>query len=230
MKLNIDFLLEPPNLTRNVLLTILPLAPLSMVNSMPGSYYKTEHIPDKFMLCGLFENILNLHLSENDRNAIRKKIKGHYKKKYKIDYHLEASNVGYKPISNHLFEIELPIAKPDLKFYEDLWTQHLIGSDERHLKGVVNYDWRVEKDMLGLKERNNSKEKNLYFTNNRKYFPLYYRSPQKREFLIAKGYFSLKLKMTPSFFDVLEQVIENNNIGYLGTSEGWVDVAIGEFK
>lgn len=228
MYVDIKFLLEPPNYTKSTMLLIQPLAPLSMVNSMPGSYYKTEHVPYKFMLCGLFENILNLHLAEGDRNAIRQKIKKHYMKEYKIDYEAENSNVGYNPITNHLFEIESLFVKPDLQFYEDVWTQHLIAGDERHLKGVINYDWNIEKDMIGLKIRNNSKEKNQYFTDNKNRFPQYYRSPQIREFLIANGYYGLKLNMTLQLFTILESAIQNNNIGYLGTSEGWVNVSFGE--
>lgn len=228
MTIDINFLLEPPELEKNVILMIQPLAPLSMVNSMPGSYYKTEHAPDKFMLYGLLENILNLHLAEDDRTAIRKRIIKHYKKKYKLEYVFTNSIVGYKPIINHLCEIESLFIKPSLQFFEDLWTQHLIGADERHLKGVVNYDWRLECDMIGLKKRNVAHEKNQYFANNKNRFPRYYRSPQRREFLIVKGFYGYKLKMTKHLFDMLDQAICINNIGYLGTSEGWVDVSIGD--
>lgn len=228
MILDINFLLELPNLTKSAMLIIRPLAPLSMVNSMPGSYYKTEHAPDNFMLYGLLENILNLHLAEDDRIAIRKKIIKHYKKKYKMEYVFANSNVGYKPIINHLCEIESLFIKPSLQFFEDLWTQHLIGADERHLNGVVNYDWCIENEMIGLKKRNVRQEKNQYFAINKSRFPMYYRSPQRREFLIVKGYYGFKIKMTQHLFDILKPAIENNNIGYLGTSEGWVDVSIGE--
>jgi CRISPR-associated protein Cas5 len=228
MNTDIKYLLEPPNLIKNVVLTIQPLAPLSMVNSMPGSYYKTEHAPDKFMLCGLFENILNLHLAQDDRNAIRNRIKKYYEKEYKINYEREISNVGYRPIINHLFEIDSLFVKPQLQFYEDVWTQHLIGADERHLKGVVNYDWRIENDMIGLKKRNVTQEKNRYFVDNKNRFPRYYRSPQQREFLIIKGYYGYKLKMTLQLFDMLALAVDNNNIGYLGTSEGWVNLLLGD--
>ncbi|MEW6005838.1 MAG: type I-PGING CRISPR-associated protein Cas5p [Stygiobacter sp.] len=228
MEIDIKYLFEPPELTKQVLLTIQPLAPLSMVNSMPGSYYKTEHAPDKYMLCGLFENNLNLHLSEDDRNAIRKKIKNYYKKKYKLNYELINSAVGYKPIINHLFEIESPPNLPDMKFYEDVWTQHLIGSDERHLRGVINNDWRIENDMCGLKGIDNTQERNAYFNSNRDKFPRFYRSPQQREYLITNGEYFFKLNMTASLFTILDFVIKENNVGYLGTSEGWVHISIGE--
>ncbi|MGD8781954.1 MAG: type I-PGING CRISPR-associated protein Cas5p [Ignavibacteria bacterium] len=249
MYVDINFLLEPPNLSKDVMLTIQPLAPLSMVNSMPGSYYKTEHAPDKFMLCGLFENILNLHLSEEHRNAIRKKIKKHYSKQCKLEYITENSNVGYKPILNHLFEVSSPIVIPDMKFYEDVWTQHLIQKDDsRHIDGSTNNDWRLEKELYGYEKRllyskklSDKKEKqkitkevNEAKNNLRKsergqnMFPKYYRSPKIREFLITDGEYILKLKMTHTLFNLVYNSIKENNIACLGTSEGWVDISIGE--
>lgn len=224
MKIDIEFIFEPPGLTKNSIITIEPLAPLSMVNSMPGSYYKTEKVPNKFMLCGLFENILNLHLADNERNLIRKKIKKHYKKKYKLEYEAKSSNVGYKPILEHLFEVVSPIVIPDMKFYEDLWSQHLIGSDSRHLNGAFNNDWQIENDILKLRET----EKNAFFTENRSNFPQYYRSPQLREFLITNGEFHVNAKMTEALYNLLENQCMKSNIGYLGTSEGWVHLSIGE--
>lgn len=230
MIINIDYLFEPPELSKSVALMIQPLAPLSMVNSMPGSYYKTDHAPDKFMLCGLFENILNLHLSESDRNAIRNKIQSHYRVKYRLEFEKVISNVGYKPIINHLFNVINLFVKPHLRFYEDYWTQHLIGADERHLKGVINYDWKLENDMVGLKKRNNTQETNEYFSINKGRFPKYYRSPQLREFLIADGYYGYKLEMTQQLFEVLKTSVDGSNLGYLGTSEGWVHISLGELS
>jgi CRISPR-associated protein Cas5 len=228
MKIDLNYLLEKPDMAKTILLTINPLAPLSMVSSMPGSYYKTERSPNKFMICGLFENILNLHISDIDRNAIRKKIKGYYKKEYKLNYELTNSEVGYKPILNHLFEIEQPYVIPDMMFYEDLWTQHLIGKDERHLKGSVNYDWKIENKMVALKKNNNTNERNTFFSDNLNSFPRYYRSPRQREFLITNGEYLFKIKLTSSLLNLLKSSIEQNNIGYLGTSEGWVNISFEE--
>lgn len=225
MEVDLYFLFERPDLKRQAILTIQPLAPLSMVNSMPGSYYKTEHVPDKFMLCGLFENMLNLHLSESDRDTIRKKIKIYYKNSYGMNFELPISPVGYKPLIHHLFQIELPVLIPEMKFYEDLWTQHLIGGDERHLNGAFNYDWRIEKDIINLKS---IEEKNAYFVKNKDRLPTYYRSPKLREFLITNGEYLFKLKMTPSLFNLINASTKENNIGYLGTSEGWVNITLGE--
>lgn len=91
MNIDISLLFEETKLNMKTLITIQPLAPLSMVNSMPGSYYKTERIPTKFMLCGLFENTLGFHISHKDRKAIRKNLKQHFERKLKINFPDEKS-------------------------------------------------------------------------------------------------------------------------------------------
>ncbi|MDW8464738.1 MAG: hypothetical protein RML35_00655 [Chloroherpetonaceae bacterium] len=63
---DISLLFEEPKLDKTVCLIVQPLAPLSMVSVLPGSYYKTERVPTKEMLCGLFENLLGWHFSEED--------------------------------------------------------------------------------------------------------------------------------------------------------------------
>lgn len=72
---NIDFLLNKPEISKHLKLIIQPLAPLSMVSEIPGSYYKTLDTPDKFKISGLLENILGWHFSKNDRGKIIKHIK-----------------------------------------------------------------------------------------------------------------------------------------------------------
>ena len=72
---DINFLLQEPQKICKAKLLIVPLAPLSMVSDIPGTYYKTQEVPDKFKLCGLFENILGWHFSKNDRAEISKKIR-----------------------------------------------------------------------------------------------------------------------------------------------------------
>lgn len=57
MESNIDLsiLKKLPELKMQAILSIRPLAPLSMVSELPGSFYKTMKYPSKNMLCGLFE-------------------------------------------------------------------------------------------------------------------------------------------------------------------------------
>jgi len=234
MSIDIGFLFEEPKLDKTVLLTIQPLAPLSMVNSMPGSYYKTEHAPTKFMLCGLLENVVGLHLSHEHRRDVRRDLKRHFKRTWKVEFPDEESPVGYLPLMHHLFEIRPPIVLPQPVLYEDLWTQHLIGRDERHLKGVTNYDWRLEHGIVEMNQIDDggkkTKARNEFFEANRSCFPLYYRSPQRREFLIANSPFGIKLDMTENLFSRLSSAISSSDIGYLGTSEGWVSLSLEEFQ
>lgn len=224
--MDMNLLFVEPKLDVKTLVTIQPLAPLSMVNSIPGSYYKTERFPTKFMLCGLFENILGFHFSDKDRRAIRNKLKQHLKREFKITFPDDKSPVGYLPIVHHLFEIQKPIVLPPIKLYEDLWTQHLIGSDERHLRGVTNYDWKVEREITQLE--NSSTARNKFFSEHQHKFPFYYRSPQRREFLIADGDFLIKIHLTDGLFQALNDITQISNTGYLGTSEGWVNLSLKE--
>lgn len=229
MKIDISLLFENPELDTSVILTIQPLAPLSMVSSLPGSYYKTERTPTKFMLSGLFENLLGWHFSKEDRANIFREMKIVHKKKFKKDLIKEESKVGYQSLVSYYFEPAPPPLIPVIQYYEDLWTQHLIGADERHAKGVINYDWRIENDANLIKEKIRNKElkdKDLgdFFNDNRAQFPLYYRSVPKREFIIAKGFYQFRLNINRQLLDLLQNACSDMNVGYLGTSEGWVDV------
>jgi CRISPR-associated protein Cas5 len=229
MKIDISLLFKKPELDGSVMLIIQPLAPLSMVSSLPGSYYKTERIPTKFMLSGLFENLLGWHFSKEDRAKIFKEMKKLHKKKFKQELEKEESEVGYQSLVGYYFETAPPPFVPVLQHYEDLWTQHLIGSDQRHADGAINYDWRLEKERNIIKAKIKSKELTendfgKFFMDNRAQFPLYYRSVPKREFVIAKGFYQFRLNINRQLLDLLQNACFNMNIGYLGTSEGWVDV------
>ena len=82
MERNIDLsiLRKLPELKTQAVLAIRPLAPLSMVSELPGSFYKTLKYPSKKMLCGLFENMFGWHFDNslrleifNDMVKVRKK-------------------------------------------------------------------------------------------------------------------------------------------------------------
>ena len=47
MTLDLSILEKAPELTKEIILEIEPLAPLSMVSELPGSYYKTLKSPSK---------------------------------------------------------------------------------------------------------------------------------------------------------------------------------------
>ncbi len=97
--MDISPIFEQPYLSEKVKLTIIPLAPLSMVSDIPGSYYRSDKKPSKFHLSGLMENILGWHISNEDRLAIHKEIKEAYKNVHKIkEYKMPISNSGYIPL------------------------------------------------------------------------------------------------------------------------------------
>jgi CRISPR-associated protein Cas5 len=48
-EIDITILKEPPKITEKVILEIEPLAPLSMVSDLPGSFYKALKSPNKKM-------------------------------------------------------------------------------------------------------------------------------------------------------------------------------------
>ncbi len=228
MTADISILLEEPKLNEAVILVVKPLAPLSMVSNLPGSYYKTERVPTKPMLCGLFENLLGWHFSEEDRIKIFKEMQKNHKKQYKKNLEKEESESGYQLLLGYYFEITPQVLIPVLKHYEDLWTQHMIGADERHSRGAVHYDWRIEYEREKVK--NESKSHTAFFKANEDKFPLYYRRVPKREFIIAQGDYRLKLNMNSNLLTMLKEKTEENNLGYLGTSEGWVNISFEEVK
>lgn len=228
MTIDISLLFEEPKLDKEVVVIVRPLAPLSMVSNLPGSYYKTERVPTKQMLCGLFENLLGWHFSEDDRKRIFKEIKKHHSKKYKVEIKEEKSESGYQLLLGYYFETTPQVLVPVLKHYEDLWTQHLIGGDERHSNGSIHYDWRIEYEREEVKGDSNAHTK--FFKSNRGSFPQYYRAVPKREFIIAQGDYRIKLLIDARLLSKLKSIVEENNSGYLGTSEGWVDVNFQEVK
>ena len=103
--IDITILKEIPNLTEKYDLIIEPLAPLSMVEEFPGSFYKTLKSPSKKMICGLFENILGWHLGWQDRKQIMDDIKK-IRKKQKVKFESMQNGSTYIPLLMEYFEIE----------------------------------------------------------------------------------------------------------------------------
>lgn len=244
-KIDVSILFEEPDLAKSAVLWIEPLAPLSMVVSMPGSYYRTQDEPSVYMIYGALENLLGWHFDEVIRKAILKKMRKELKKKHKIeDILIESSLVNYIPIlQNHLI-IETPaFFQPQKKFYEDYWTQHMKHDDERHLKGVRNYDLAIErlvtlsKNLERQAKIDKDEEKTLkekakaaraeIMKNMRDKLPLYYSSPKKREFVAVIGKYGYKIQSSERMIQMLVSAVsEHENPIYLGTNEGWVDIKI----
>ena len=108
MESNIDFsiLKKLPELKTQAVLSIRPLAPLSMVSELPGSFYKTMKYPSKKMLCGLFENMLGWHFDNSLRLEIFKDmVKARKKQKIELKKEQFIQGSTYLPLLMDHFDI-----------------------------------------------------------------------------------------------------------------------------
>src|SRR5690554_1212509 len=224
---NLEILKFKPELNKKVKLVIEPLAPLSMVSDLPGSYYKVQEIPDKFKLAGLFENILGWQFGKKTRQDILKDLKKHYKKKFKEkDYDLDVSNSGFQPLLLDYFEIGM-VYKSESMNYNDLWKRSFRRNDEDvHPKGTPNLDYQklrekqIQLKSISLKE---------FYKSNLSSFPLYYTTPTLREYIDYLGQnIQISLKIDQTLLSLLNQAINECSSAYLGNSEGWVEIKIEE--
>lgn len=225
-ELDLNILFQKPELDKMVTLEILPLAPLSMVSDIPGTYYKTQEIPDKYKLCGLFENILGWHFGKNDRIAISKKIKEFHTKKLKNkEFQIKESNSGYKPLLHDFFEIGL-IIKSQTSFYNDLWKKSFSRMDaDTHAKGTPNIDYyTLRKKHLFLKEEKGGLP--IFFQEHKSKYPMYYTSPTLREYVVHEGRIQMTLQINKELAELLNAALDNNSTAYLGNSEGWIELNI----
>ncbi|MDX2245601.1 MAG: type I-PGING CRISPR-associated protein Cas5p [Bacteroidia bacterium] len=233
MKTDLTVLFQHPKKDKKAILYIEPLAPLSIVSTLPGSYYKSQDGPTKHNICGMFENVLGWHIGMDERRKIIKKMKAIYKKAYRInDIETDTSAVGYTSLLGHLFEVELPMRSVPVCRYDDLWKQQMKHDDSRHLKGTPNLSSNLikEKRMLPTDENGKISDGTYseFFKQNSKSFPMYYTSPTPREFIVIDGVFQYTLSINANLLNSLLSALETNNIAYLGTSEGWVDLSIQE--
>lgn len=171
--IDIKILENTPDLSAKAKLIIEPLAPLSMVSDLPGSFYKSLKSPSKKMLCGLFENLLNWHIDIADRKEVRKDLIKERQKRVKnkeekkaIKTKIESYQQGstYIPLLMEYFEIEL-VTLPPMIFYNDLWSRsyrrgdtvkHLGGTrfmDATHLKKWNHFKNLIEKKLELLKNQ-----------------------------------------------------------------------------
>ena len=242
--LDLSILEKIPEPNLKVILEIEPLAPLSMVSELPGSYYKTLKSPDKKMLCGLFENILGWHIDLADRKTIIKELTKLRKKQAKKNPQLEfidrTKGSTYAPLLMEYFDIELPVIPPQLSHYDDLWSRAFRRTDShRHTFGTRYMDadfiekWNQIKAKVASDTKRKSNEKNTLldklFKRYMGKFPMYYSTPTRREYTQYGGTFRIKLSIDESLYVYITEKLEKENTGYLGSNEGWVDVTIKKF-
>jgi CRISPR-associated protein Cas5 len=236
--LDLSILEKIPEPNLKVILEIEPLAPLSMVSELPGSYYKTLKSPDKKMLCGLFENILGWHIDLADRKAIIKELaalrKNQAKKKPQLEFVDKMKGSTYSPLLMDYFDIVLPVI-PELGFYDDLWSKAYRRADaDVHAKGTFNLDYGIiplKRKQPRDKDKPQKIDNAALFDFFKKYvdsYPLYYSTPTSREYVFANGKYEIQLAIDSCLYKMLCDRLSSENIGYLGNSEGWVDLKFKE--
>lgn len=213
-KMDIGFLAEEPVFNTKLKLTITPLAPLSMVSELPGSYYHSNLMPTENMIFGLIENMIYFHFSDEIRNSIIKAVKKAAKKKKWETTDFHSSGSKYKSIFQKHIRIT-DIKTPEKKVvFQDLWSQHLKRADDGHYNGSRNYDWRLENSYDKLTEKQRIR-----------YYPYYYISPTNREYIIYNETIIVLIETKKEINDVLLGYSQNPAAPlYLGSNDGWVEV------
>ena len=235
-KIDLSILKEIPQLTVKAELQIEPLAPLSMVNELPGSFYKTMKKPNKKMICGLIENLLCWHIDLQDRKKIASEIKV-ARKKSKLQYHDYIGGSTYIPLLMDYFDIvdNIEISFSEICFFDDLWSRSYRRSDSsKHVNGSRFMDtsmiekWDKIKLSIDKDKKRSSKAKNTLldklFIRYIGKFPQYYSSPTIREYIHMNGVYNIPLVIDEKLYSIMKIEITRNNIGYLGNSEGWVNL------
>jgi CRISPR-associated protein Cas5 len=229
---DLNILNKIPVLDINVILEIEPLAPLSMVSDLPGSYYKTLKSPSKKMLCGLFENILEWHIDAADRKQIVDDLRK-IRKKQKLQFP-ETRGSTYMPLLTEYFEVKLVVV-PELIHYDDYWSKAYRRQDAIvHAKGTFNisHELIAEKRQLPRSEKKPSqvddKALEKFFKDNLDKYPVYYSSPTGREYISTNDIYKIKLSIDTRLYSMLKNQLAQNNLGSLGNSEGWINLKIDE--
>ena len=228
--MDISILKKKPELTTRVVLTITPLAPLSMVDSMPGSFYQTVQFPTKKMVCGLFENLLGWHFGKSDRTMILKELKKTRKKHSLGDTENISSGSSYSPLLMDYFEIieEPKIADMNsLCFYTDYWNRCYRRADaDVHINGCRNFDIKIINEKNNLMANGPKESIGPWMKENNGLIPMFYTIPTQREYVDFDGKFKYTIDIDEDLYTSLKDICGVNNICYLGNSEGWVDIKI----
>lgn len=233
-KIDLAVLQKIPHKIVKTKLVVEPLAPLSMVSEMPGSFYKTLNVPSKKMICGLIENVLGWHIDWRDRKVIQQDIK-ELRKRQKAVYSNEAKGSTYIPLLMEYFDIidQPTIDFSEVCFFNDLWKRCYRRADEVvHPKGTDNIDYRYIPQKWKLKRDEKNREKvddkalKEFFKEKIDFFPMYYATPTVREYIHLHGRYIIPMLMDEKLFTMLYDILDTNNIGYLGNNEGWVNLKL----
>ena len=234
--IDLSILKKIPDLSKEAILEIQPLAPLSMVSELPGSYYKTLKTPDKKMICGMFENILGWHIDLADLKLIINDLKKHREKRpnqgSKLLFFDQSRGSTYIPLLMDYFKINLQLI-PVTFFYDDLWSKAYSRADaDVHPKGTFNLDFNIIPNKRNqTRDKDNPKKLDSaalfdFFKKNVNSYPQYYSTPTTREYAVPKGKYEIQITIDADLYTILLETLSYENIGYLGNNEGWVDLKI----
>ncbi|MBC6995155.1 hypothetical protein QWY85_05495 [Neolewinella lacunae] len=162
-QLDLSFYLEPPELTVEGILEITALAPLSMVASQPGTYFRTALKPPVHMVYGMIENALGWHFVPDLRKEILKGLaKTAKKQNRKNNAFADHPWLQGKPtkvaLTNYfsLLQYHLEISEADdpteAMTYDDLWSMHLKDQGLSGYGGSRIYDYRLEGLITALRQ------------------------------------------------------------------------------
>ena len=151
-----------------------------------------------------------------------------------MEFHDRTKGSTYSPLLMDYFDIALPVI-PALGFYDDLWSKAYRRADAIvHPKGTFNISY----EMIPLKRELKRSEKNpkqiddstleKFFKDNIAQFPQFYSTPTMREYVFAKGNYEIQIIIDHDLYKLLKEQLSFENLGYLGTSEGWIDLKFRE--
>lgn len=174
--INLSFFVQAPELTVKAKMTITALAPLSMVSSQPGSYFRSESVPTESMLYGMLENALGWHFFDdakknNLRTIIGTGLKKAAKKvnKKNTDYKeydwlkskkFAQAESGFKSLLQYHVKFQLSEIPKIKVSYDDLWSMSNRTDGDSFIGGSRNYDVSLENMMNLSKAQDKSKPVN----------------------------------------------------------------------
>lgn len=252
METNIDLsiLKKLPEQNVQAVLEIIPLAPLSMVSELPGSFYKTMKYPSKKMLCGMFENMLGWHFDNEIREEILKDMNLKREQNAIIKPNSFPGST-YIPLLMEFFSLNgtpwyepiKPLEEGDIGFmyYTDLWSRarrrhdtYVQVNGSRHIsldvvKELHDEIMHSDSDGSNINKQIDNWLKSPDKSNSEKYnwqkIPFYYYTPVSREYIEIHGIIKIPINIDADLLSLLKKNI-NNSVTYLGNSEGWVEVEI----
>jgi CRISPR-associated protein Cas5 len=237
--MSFDILSTPPVFDTTGFLSLETLTPLSLVDQMPGKFYRSQHTPSVLKLLGLIENALGWYLSEADRKTAIKDLC----KRHKIQEPVLASGIGFiSLLQYHVRVTETPLSLGGGITWNDLWSQHLRTDGLEFVGGSRNFD-RSLLNLMGLKaqksadidEGANSLRKDIDFDNIslgskihltavRSKFPRYYSTPTPREYIEPSWEYIFRVETSEILAqEISKALIEPCAPLYLGSNDGWIE-------